>query len=95
MNWYEDIKKYCGNIPIVIFGNKLDLIDEKNHNPTEIQKIVSDNNFLDYYLTSAKTGQGVPQAFQAIINDLGNSMQTAISFWMTVGIVILFKTIDI
>ncbi|MHA2430528.1 MAG: Rab family GTPase, partial [Promethearchaeota archaeon] len=25
--WHEDIKKYCGNIPIILFGNKIDLID--------------------------------------------------------------------
>ncbi|MBD3212248.1 MAG: GTP-binding protein, partial [Candidatus Lokiarchaeota archaeon] len=33
-DWHEDIKKYCGDIPIVLFGNKLDLVDEDELNDT-------------------------------------------------------------
>jgi small GTP-binding protein len=70
MNWYEDIKEYCGIIPIVVFGNKLDLIDKEKYDSSEINKIINENNFLNYYLTSAKTGKGVHEAFHAIIKQL-------------------------
>ncbi len=68
--WYNEIIKYCGNIPIVVFANKVDLVDEDNIDKSEIQKIVSKFNFLEYYITSAKTGNGVIEAFSAIIKEL-------------------------
>ena len=69
-NWNNDIKKYCGDIPVVIFGNKVDLIDEKKLDTSAIENIVKDKNYLGYYITSAKTGQGVIDAFNAIIDVL-------------------------
>jgi small GTP-binding protein len=68
--WHEDIKKYCGNIPIVLFGNKMDLVIDEELNESRIEEIVDKRDFLGYYKTSAKTGNGVYKAFQAIIKDL-------------------------
>ena len=70
IDWYEDIKKYCGDIPIVVFANKVDLIEENNLDKINIQEVVKERDFLGYYLTSAKTGQGVHEAFDSIINEL-------------------------
>jgi small GTP-binding protein len=72
MDWHEDIKKYTGDLPIVLFGNKTDLIDEDDLEDDKVIKIVEDRNFLGYYKTSAKTGSGVYEAFQAIIKTLYN-----------------------
>jgi len=69
-DWYEAVEKTCGNIPIVLFANKIDLVDENSLNISKIQKLVNDNNFLKFYFTSAKTGQGVVEAFNAIIEQL-------------------------
>lgn len=69
-DWHDDIKKYCRDIAIVVFANKVDLIIEDNIDKTEIERIVEDRDFLGYYLTSAKTGQGVHEAFNAIIKNL-------------------------
>jgi small GTP-binding protein len=69
-DWHEDIIKHCGPIPIVVFANKVDLIKEDNLDKPEIQKIVSERDFLGYYITSAKTGQGVHEAFNVIIHNL-------------------------
>ena len=71
-DWHEDIKKYTGDLPIVLFGNKTDLIDEDDLEDDKVIKIVEDRNFLGYYKTSAKTGSGVYEAFQAIIKTLYN-----------------------
>jgi len=68
--WHEDIKKYMGDLPIVLFGNKIDLVDEKDLEDEKVKEIVEDRDFLGYYKTSAKTGTGVYKAFQAIIKDL-------------------------
>jgi len=69
-DWNEDVNTFCGDIPIVLFANKVDLIDKDNLELSNIQKIVDSNNFLGYFVTSAKTGLGVVDAFNAIINEL-------------------------
>jgi len=69
-NWHNELKKYCGNIPVVLFANKVDLLNENDLNELEIQEIVKEFDFLGYYITSAKTGQGVIEAFNAIIENL-------------------------
>jgi small GTP-binding protein len=71
-DWHEDIKKYTGDLPIVLFGNKIDLIDEEDLDADDVVSIVNERNFLGYYKTSAKTGSGVYKAFQAIIKELYN-----------------------
>jgi small GTP-binding protein len=69
-NWHTELKKYCGDIPVVLFANKVDLVNENDLNALEIQELVKADNFLGYYITSAKTGQGVIEAFNAIIEKL-------------------------
>ncbi len=46
------------------------MVDEDNINEIKIQKLVKEFDFFDYYVTSAKTGQGVIEAFNAIIEKL-------------------------
>ena len=69
-NWYKELMKYCGDIPIVLFANKVDLIEIDNFNTILIQELVHKYNFFRYYITSAKTGEGVIEAFNAIIETL-------------------------
>jgi hypothetical protein len=37
---------------------------------SKIQDLIKENNFLGYYITSAKTGKGVIEAFNVIIETL-------------------------
>ncbi len=69
-NWYREVNQFCGDIPVVLFANKVDLISEDKVDHDKIQKIVNENGFLTYYITSAKTGQGVHKAFNTIIEKL-------------------------
>jgi len=69
-DWHEDIKKYCGDIPIVLFGNKIDLVDDGSIEIDKVEEVVDESDFLGFYKTSAKTGNGVYEAFQAIIKNL-------------------------
>ncbi|MHA1254624.1 MAG: Rab family GTPase [Promethearchaeota archaeon] len=71
-SWHDDIKKFCGDLPIIIFGNKVDLVKEKNLDQKKVLDLVKERDFLGYYKTSAKTGNGVYKAFQAIIKELYN-----------------------
>jgi small GTP-binding protein len=76
IQWYKEIQQYCGKIPVVLFANKVDLVDEKRLDTISIQNLVKDHDILDYYLTSAKTGQGVIEAFNTIINKLYNQYKS-------------------
>ena len=69
-SWYKDVKKYCGEIPAVIFANKVDLVNEKSLDKKKIQNLVKKHNFLGYYITSAKTGQGLDDAFNALSKEI-------------------------
>jgi len=68
--WYEDVKQFCGEIPVVLFANKVDLINEQSLDKTKIQNLVKELNFLGYYITSAKTGQGLDDAFNALSKEI-------------------------
>ena len=70
--WYDDIMKYCGDIPIIIIANKADLVDETKLDNSKIQEFVNENKVYDFYLTSAKTGQGINEAFDTVIDILYN-----------------------
>ena len=75
VEWLEETKRYCGELPAVLFGNKIDLVDDKNAKDSQINEIVKKYKFLGYYKTSAKTGSGVLTAFQAIIKEVYNSIK--------------------
>jgi len=68
--WNEEFKNRCENMPVVLFANKVDLIKEFDLDMSKIQMIVNELKFFGYYLTSAKTGQGVSEAFNALIEEL-------------------------
>lgn len=69
-NWVKDIYSYCGEIPVVVCANKVDLVDEQKLDTSKYAELVKENHFLGYFLTSAKTGQGVVEAFNSIIENL-------------------------
>lgn len=72
--WLSEVRQYCGKIQIVLFGNKIDLVNEDelltNKNletcDSNIEQYIKKNGILGYYKTSALTGQGVNQAFHLI-----------------------------
>ncbi|MFX0073557.1 MAG: GTP-binding protein [Candidatus Hermodarchaeota archaeon] len=61
--WYKEIKESITNsIPIVIVGNKSDLLEDIKINEDDIKK-KADKYGFHYILTSAKTGENVHDAF--------------------------------
>ena len=79
-NWHNELKKYCGDIPVVLFANKVDLVEENNLNEAILQNIVKERSFQEFYITSAKTGQGVIKAFNTLIHELYSKYKTLSSF---------------
>ncbi len=76
--WIGELKEFCGDIPIAIFGNKIDLINEnelisnedKVRSDFNVGKFVNEHNIIEYFKTSALTGQGVIEAFQKLVREL-------------------------
>ena len=69
-NWFEDVKEFCGDIPVILFANKVDLIKEESINKGYLEELVDDYNFLGHFITSAKTGKRVEDAFNFLIEAL-------------------------
>jgi len=66
-NWISDLFNISGVIPIIIVGNKLDLIDQNTLDKSELENL-SLSYDAPYFYTSAKTGANVETAFQALGN---------------------------
>jgi len=60
--WLEEVKKESGNIPILLVGNKSDLINERAVSLDEALQISKDLNMF-YVESSAKNGKGVGDVF--------------------------------
>ena len=73
--WLSHIKEACRNNPVVLFGNKTDLVDQNalatspNYETSDVhvKKFAQDHNIMEYFKTSALTGQGVKEAFQTLV----------------------------
>ncbi|MFX1366827.1 MAG: Rab family GTPase [Promethearchaeota archaeon] len=73
--WRSDLREACGNIPVILFGNKADLVDQNalatssNYATSDVHvmKFVKDYNIGKYFKTSALTGQGVEEGFHSLV----------------------------
>ncbi len=63
--YIESLKKLVFHVPIIIVGNKSDLSDEIEIIEKEIELLSNFNN-SPYFITSAKSGSNVEQAFNKI-----------------------------
>ena len=70
--WHDEIKAYCGSIPVILIGNKVDLVHEQELNEEKILKLVKKRGFIGHYRTSAKDGTGVLTAFETLVIALIN-----------------------
>jgi Rab family protein len=67
--WIHELQANVGNIVIAVCGNKIDC-GEARVIPGADAKALADSSKTIYYETSAKTGQGVQQLFQAVVTRL-------------------------
>ena len=74
--WKRDVDdKVClrngDNIPCLLLANKWDLIEDNPNSrevtDDEVDQFCNENNFLGWFITSAKTGLNVKQAFDSMI----------------------------
>ena len=68
--WLKQISEYTNNnMPIVLFGNKIDLPKENWEVTNEQGKEFAKLHNLAYFETSAKTKHGVNEGFSYIVNE--------------------------
>ena len=65
LNWIDAVDRTVGNVPVVIALNKADLEGQVTYDRAEARKI-ADALHADCLLTSAKTGEGVEEAFRRL-----------------------------
>ncbi len=71
--WLEPLRKIVGNIPILLFGNKYDMINERKLTFTEVWAFALQHNLI-YFETSAKSGAGITEAMSYLTRLMIGSM---------------------
>lgn len=74
-SWLSLVREHCGNIPVVLFANKVDLISFNENIKGKIESVVSELKLEKYFVTSALTGKRVHEAFNFIIRLLYDRYQ--------------------
>ncbi|MEK6987447.1 MAG: Rab family GTPase [Candidatus Thermoplasmatota archaeon] len=70
-NWVQMVRKQVGDVSVVFLGNKADLTERIAVNEEELARMGAIHN-AKHFLASAKTGQGVNEAFQALADAIGH-----------------------
>ena len=63
--WLKEIREYSTKMPIGLFGNKCDLVNERKVTQEEIDEFCQKEN-IDYFETSAKEKIGISEGFEKI-----------------------------
>lgn len=72
--WIPSLIGVAGPVPMVILGNKTDLVDDRRIDVTDLEKL-NDEPGMDgiiqgCYLSSARTGESVEEAFYALADNM-------------------------
>jgi len=66
IEWKKDLDEYSRNIPFVMIGNKIDLESERQVSTESAEKMANQLEAIKFFETSAKTGEGVENAFEEL-----------------------------
>jgi len=61
--WQKDLVEFTDNVSFIIIGNKKDLEDIREVSFEDGKKVSTELGALDFFETSAKSGEGVEEAF--------------------------------
>lgn len=73
--WYNDLKNTLNlnEVFVCLVGNKIDLNENRVIEKDEAEKYVEENN-LQYFEVSAKTGEGINELFEDVTNKIMNKI---------------------
>lgn len=64
-DWFDEIKKNTKEISMILVGNKIDLVEEREVSTEEGRELAEELS-LSYIETSAKTGENIEDAFRML-----------------------------
>ena len=67
--WAHAIRSVAGDIPVCLLANKVDLVDERLLKDADVKAFATARTW-PFYLTSAKTGEHVEEAFGAMVETI-------------------------
>ena len=67
--WIQSFKESRGNRPLLLIGNKIDLIDKQKVEESEVKEY-AEKNSTEFIFTSAKTGENVEEAFKGLVKTI-------------------------
>lgn len=73
-DWMREVKQFAGNVDVILIGNKADLEKKRALKKPDIQPWI-DRYGCQYVETSAKSGEGVEEAFQTLALDIINKLE--------------------
>jgi len=76
--WLPRLKEVAGEIPLILFANKVDLVAERSLAEEKVGWLAAELG-CDFYLTSAKTGENVEQGFVTLARQLIEARQMEMS----------------
>lgn len=65
--WREMIAEFCGEIPIVLIGNKVDLEEQRAISKERGIEVQKTNNLSSFMEISAETGENVEKMFELVV----------------------------
>jgi small GTP-binding protein len=75
-NWYEEIKEVTPKISLILVGNKIDLVDQREVSREEGEALAEEIG-ISYIETSAKTGENIDDAFRMLALEMIKRFFTA------------------
>lgn len=72
LEWSHKVREYCGNIPVLLIGNKLDLEEKREVSKPHGILVKEKNNLTSFSEISVKTGERVENMLVDLINLMMN-----------------------
>lgn len=66
--WCEKARRICKNVPIIVLGNKNDLVEFIEVGESDIESLESANKWSGYLRSSALTGENVEKAILSLVD---------------------------
>ena len=67
-NWLNEIRENSNSIPVILFGNKCDILENREVSEEKAKKLAEENNLI-YYETSAKENINIKEGFQKLAEE--------------------------